>query len=295
MEIKESNNKKNWSGERIETFVVRDTSIEHLHRYAVAMKYAKDRVVLDIACGEGYGSKFLSAVAKSVIGIDIDPETIFRASKKYLNHNLSFKQGNVTAIPENDGTFDLVVSFETLEHLEEHDCMLSELKRVLKKDGILIISSPEKKEYSDKRNYKNPFHKKELYEGELVSLLKKYFISIELLYQRTIKGSAICGKSNYTGIDLLDGDFNQIKELEFIPKFIIAIAANNSNGLNNQNGIFSFFDAEMVIHTQQEDWIQHISTQSRENAVRWIKDSWSFKIGSFITFPLRALKKLFAR
>jgi protein-L-isoaspartate O-methyltransferase len=73
---------KNWTGERLETFIYGDTAVEHLHRYSMASTLIKDRVVLDIASGEGYGSLLLSKIARQVIGVDIDEQVVKNATLK---------------------------------------------------------------------------------------------------------------------------------------------------------------------------------------------------------------------
>src|SRR5690349_17710502 len=118
-----------WNGERLETFVYNEATIEHLHRYAMALELAKDKTVLDIACGEGYGSSFLADVARSVTGIDIDEPTVKKAKDKYRKTNLIFKTGDIAHLQEASESFDLVLSFETLEHVKEQDAMLAEIKR----------------------------------------------------------------------------------------------------------------------------------------------------------------------
>jgi 2-polyprenyl-3-methyl-5-hydroxy-6-metoxy-1,4-benzoquinol methylase len=87
-----------WTGERLETFVINEAMIEHLHRYAIARDYVKDKIVLDIACGEGYGSNLLAENATAVTGIDIDghDQPCF---KKYIKDNLSFAEGKIEDIP----------------------------------------------------------------------------------------------------------------------------------------------------------------------------------------------------
>lgn len=171
----------------------RDSSYyEHMHRYLFAQKLVKDMNVLDISCGEGYGSDLLTQEAKSVIGCDIDEEIIVSASAKYSkNSKLNFRVGDCTKMPFENKSFDVIVSFETIEHFEEHEKFLKEVKRVLLDDGILIISSPDKTVYSDKRNYHNPDHVKELTKQELVDLLKQFFNNIEVLGQRFVRNSLI--------------------------------------------------------------------------------------------------------
>ncbi len=164
-----------WTGERYIPEVQGEIELEHTHRYLLAKKISENKRVLDIASGEGYGSALLAEVATSVIGVDISAEAIDHASKKYTSKNLRFILGSCTNIPLDDNSIDVVVSFETIEHHDKHHEMMREIKRVLTPNGILFISSPDKLEYSDKFNYKNPFHIKELYRNEFEDLLKKYF------------------------------------------------------------------------------------------------------------------------
>lgn len=201
---------KNWTGERLETFVTGEIMIEHLHRYAIAMELVKGKDVLDIACGEGYGANLLAQHAAHVTGVDIDTLTVEKAKKKYPLKNLIFKQGTVSDIPCNDNFFDVVISFETLEHTDEHDKFISEVKRVLKPGGLFVISTPDKSAYSDNAAYKNPFHKKELYENEFKELMQKYFSFTSFYKQSSFIGSAVLRensnqiekvyKGNYTAI-----------------------------------------------------------------------------------------------
>src|SRR6478672_7942172 len=130
---------QNENDERLETFGINSTSIEHLHRYAITMALVKGKTVLDIACGEGYGTYFLAQNATNILGVDIDAPTIQKAKQKYIRPNLEFRAGSALAIPEKDNSFDVVVSFETLEHVVEHGTMMGEIKRVLKPKGMLII------------------------------------------------------------------------------------------------------------------------------------------------------------
>jgi SAM-dependent methyltransferase len=132
-----------FTGERYTPSEQGEIRLEHYHRYALALSLAKSKMVLDVACGEGYGSALLSETASEVVGLDISQEAVAHASKVYQGRaNLQFLQKSAfdTGLP--DDSFDLVVSFETIEHLLEQGQMLTELRRVLKPDGLLLISSP---------------------------------------------------------------------------------------------------------------------------------------------------------
>ena len=125
-----------WTGERLVPSHTGDTAIEHLHRYAFAREYIEGKDVLDIACGEGYGSHMMSNIAANVVGVDISPEVIAHARNRY-GDKVTFSVGSCTDIPLSSASFDVVVSFETLEHLAGHEQMLKEVKRVLRPGGVL--------------------------------------------------------------------------------------------------------------------------------------------------------------
>jgi glycosyltransferase involved in cell wall biosynthesis/SAM-dependent methyltransferase len=180
-----------WTGERYVPQIGGEIELEHLHRYHWAARFSSAKRVLDIACGEGYGSEILARSAARVIGVDLSEDAIVHAARKYRSRNLEFLVGSCHQIPVPEGQIDLVVSFETIEHHDRHQEMMREIKRVLSPEGVLIISSPDKYVYSDLADYKNEFHVKELYAGEFESLLKEHFANVKVLGQRVAYGSVI--------------------------------------------------------------------------------------------------------
>ncbi|MEG4325010.1 methyltransferase domain-containing protein [Microcoleus sp. herbarium5] len=165
---------------------------EHLHRYALSMELARDKKVLDIASGEGYGSANLSKFAQSVVGVDIDSKSVEYANQKYGDRpNLEFVVGACEAIPLPSQSVDIVTSFETIEHHDKHEEMMQEIQRVLNPGGLLIISSPNRLTYSDLPEYSNPFHVKELYDYQFISLLNRHFKHVKIYGQRLATGSFI--------------------------------------------------------------------------------------------------------
>ncbi len=155
--------------------------VEHIARYLFAMQFVKEKVVLDIASGSGYGSEILvnEGKAKKVIGIDISKEAIKYAQEKYGSKKIEFLQGDCRDIPLKDKSVDAVVSFETIEHIEEHEQFMKEIRRVLRKTGVVVISTPNTSVYPKG----NEFHKKELSRREFETLLKKNFKNVNILYQ----------------------------------------------------------------------------------------------------------------
>lgn len=175
-----------FTGERFIPGIEDDAlTVEHIQRYRSVLQLVKGKKVLDIACGEGYGTEILSAGAEEIIGIDIDTGSVQRAKNKYQKQNLTYLVGDITAIPVSDHSIDIVVSFETIEHVEEiqQQQFLIEIKRVLKPEGILIISTPNKAIYSDRHQYQNKWHKKEFYKEEFQKFLQKEFQYLTFYHQ----------------------------------------------------------------------------------------------------------------
>lgn len=157
----------------------------HLKRYHFAQLFCKDKVVLDAACGVGYGSYYLAEVARKVIGVDISEEAIGYAKKHYQRDNIQFKIMDIHNLEFPNESFDIVCSFETLEHLDDPERFVSKVKHLLKDDGIFIVSTPQVK--STTYYPKNPYHKVEFSYKGLEDLLKRYFIKVEILGQRRLQ------------------------------------------------------------------------------------------------------------
>lgn len=181
-----------FTGERFLPTLSGEIRYEHLHRYAWCRQWIAGKAVLDIACGEGYGSAMLAQDASLVIGVDISAEAVQHARQAYSGiDGLEFCEGNAAAIPLPDNCMDVVVSFETIEHHDKHQEMADEIRRVLKPDGILIISSPNRPVYTEQSGHHNEFHVKELDFSELNDLLRSRFHQVRYFGQRLAVGSCI--------------------------------------------------------------------------------------------------------
>ncbi|CAN5210310.1 hypothetical protein BH09PSE1_BH09PSE1_07460 [soil metagenome] len=178
--------------ERYDPAVTGRIKYEHFHRYALAAVQVAGLRVLDIASGEGYGSAMLAESAASVDGVDIDATAVASANARYRRPDrLRFHVGSVENIPFEEDTFDVVVSFETIEHIEDPQALLKEVKRVLKPGGFAIISTPNKTIYNRYLQQANHFHLSEMEAGEFTALLDKYFKHQIVLGQRMVVASAI--------------------------------------------------------------------------------------------------------
>lgn len=164
---------------------------EHMHRYLFARSFVSGKKVLDISSGEGYGSNILHEAAAEVVGCDIDEKTVEAANEKYGCSGLRFMHGDCREMPFDDRSFDVVVSFETIEHIREQETFINEASRVLRKRGIFIVSTPDKKIYTDERNYHNTDHVRELYREEFVNTLKEKFKYVYIYGERFLRSSFI--------------------------------------------------------------------------------------------------------
>lgn len=251
--------KLEWTGERMVTEYHALGCIEHLHRYSIVLSHIKpEMTVLDAACGEGYGTNLIANKANKVFGVDISKTAIDHAKDKYKSKNIQFIESSATNIPLDDNLIDLVVSFETLEHMLEQDDLIKEFKRILKPNGIIIISSPDKEFY--KEGSINPYHLKELFFNEFESLVSTYFKNIKFIFQKNVLGSYIYSKDLLQRNAEYKGDFNQIKKNNTIEaaEFCIAIASDSE--ISHVNFENSFFDAKSIYEKEKYEYINKINS-----------------------------------
>jgi SAM-dependent methyltransferase len=163
---------------------------EHMARYTFAARLARGKRVLDAGCGAGYGSADLARAAERVVGVDRAPEAIEFARARYAAPNLSFEEASVEALPHADGSFELVVAFEVIEHLEDWRGFLREARRVLVANGQLVVSTPNKLYYTESRGADgaNPFHVHEFDFEEFRAELKAFFPHVSLFLENHIEG-----------------------------------------------------------------------------------------------------------
>lgn len=154
----------------------------HLASYNFAASFSDNKKVLDFGCGTGYGSQILSRNSESVVGIDISSDAIQYARDNYSGTTLNFEILDQAILPFSDSAFDLITSFQVIEHIEDADSYLSEMKRVLKPGGKLLLSTPDKKTrlFLLQRPW-NYYHINEYSIKTLFNLLSKYFKDVDIL------------------------------------------------------------------------------------------------------------------
>jgi SAM-dependent methyltransferase len=252
-----------FTGERFTPECEREIWYEHYHRYALAARWCGGARILDAACGEGYGSAMLALSAKSVEGVDVSATAIDHASQCYGKlPGINFQVADCTRLPYADDEFDRVVSFETLEHLVEHDRLLGEFRRVLKPNGCLILSSPDKAVYSDAQKTVNEYHVKELYRDEFESLIQRHFPAYRLLGQKLMFHSAVWSLDDVEKVSLdqfSDGKITSPQAITQAPMYFIAICAASDACLPDVSARLWLFD------DPQESVYQHYHSEIRRH------------------------------
>lgn len=195
------------SGERMVPELHKGSLIyaEHMTRYLAGQQLVHKKVVLDIASGSGYGSKILAEYAKKVYGVDVEESAIKYAQKYYSGTNIEYLVGDGQKIPLDDASVDVVVTLETIEHIPDYEKFIKEIKRVLKPDGLAVVSTPNDLEFAEGNHY----HLHEFTYNELINLLKRDFKYIDSYFQATWKYVALgaqeeFGQEGFINLDVLN-------------------------------------------------------------------------------------------
>jgi len=185
-----------WTGERVVPGISETEALYQFHwaRYSFAVALVDGGRVLDLGCGAGYGTHLLadSDPGAHVYGMDIAPEAVAYAANHYQLSNLRYVRGNALCPPFQEGSFDVIVSFEVLEHVDEARCLLQSAKRLLKQGGSLVVSTPNREVYSKGCTQPwNPYHVREYSLAEFRAMLGDYFPCVHVYGQSHTVGSLI--------------------------------------------------------------------------------------------------------
>lgn len=152
----------------------------HQAAYEFARPYASERDVLEVGCGEGYGTALLAVESARVIGVDYDALTIAHAARTYPQ--AVFVRANLAALPVPDTSIDLLATLQVIEHVWNHPEFLRECRRALRPDGLLLVTTPNRLTFSPGlAEPVNPFHTKEFSATELADLLARCGFVVESL------------------------------------------------------------------------------------------------------------------
>lgn len=217
---------------------------EHINRYLFSQQFVKGKSVLDAGCGSGYGANLLKkAGAKKVVGVDIDEESVGYATQEFGAKGISFKVKDLNTSFGYKTKFDVVTCYEVIEHVPDADHLLTEIKKCLKQDGTLCVSTPNIHMQVDD----NPFHIREYEPEEFEVLLKKYFKHVHLLDQSFYFANTISPMSKLKSVqNIVENEYIEEQVRTFTPpsdkektRYIIAVCSNKRINLT-MNSVASF-------------------------------------------------------
>src|ERR1700721_2648345 len=180
-----------FTGERLTASFPVQVEDEHYHRYLCARAFCRDRDVLDVASGEGYGAAQLAQVARHVVGVEYSGATVRNAVANFPRRNLRFIQSDARSLPLGDASVDVVTSFETIEHFDRQEEFVAEVHRVLRPAGSFIVSTPDRHVYSPPGSQPNPFHVHEFDRTEFLEVLHRHFRYVSLVRQGPLLASSL--------------------------------------------------------------------------------------------------------
>lgn len=261
-----------FTGERVIPGEVEvDLWAEHIARYAFAARFAGGMRVLDLGCGSGYGTAELAQVAREATGIDNSFDAIEYAAEHYPR--AGFFPLSATELPFADASFDLVTAFELIEHLEDWPQMLSEARRVLAPDGLLIVSTPNKLYYAEARGTSgtNPFHTHEFEYEEFCAALHGVFPHVRVMLQDRLEAFAFYDAATASGDARLAGGHTvpqhanffvalcSAAELPRVPAFVFVPEA--ANLLRERERHIRLLEGEL---TQVRTWLEETTASRNE-------------------------------
>lgn len=306
-----------------------EIAYDHVARYRFAQRYVTAKKSIDLGCQAGYGTYALSGFAQNVLGVDLSEEAVAYASSSYRAPNLRYEIGDVTDLPYEDGTFEAAVSFEVIEHLEHPQALVQEASRLLKEDGLFIVSTPDKQTYSNDRNFVDPHHLKEMYPLEFEELLEQHFRHVQIYRQGALAGSIITPDPKTLPADgraTLESTRFSLPEPEFgreTPStlYMLAVCANGHDapeplrrphlivdldrqiyeevaGLRHIVRLFHAYEQEIVQRQVQEALIAHHERQRemvRRQVQEVLKESRTWRLAQKIKAVRAKAARIFGR
>ncbi len=272
--------------ERIATGLVSfETYYEHIERYRLARKYARDDwSVVDLATGSGYGSYYLACQKFAhVLGIDHDVTSVAFAEETYASriNNLAFQVGDAGDIPLADNQVDLFVSYETLEHVPEPRLFVQEIHRVLKSNGIVLLSTPNK-HLAMQRGDENPYHISEMFVEDVMKEMERAGFELIGLYGQGLIHQPMTSSVRFSFKNRVR-DFIPQSFMEAIRKKIL---------IPSRSGIpAKVVDYYLTAPAKFEDWIAQHEIQTPYKPVSLDLNNLNQAIERYQTFIFEARKR----
>lgn len=240
-----------------------EAAYDRLIGYAFARRYGKGKIVADIGRGEiGYGSRLLAETAESVTGLSDLPEAIDLASAVYSASNVSYRRANLPELPLSEGYFDVVVALGLVETLEHPEDLVKEAKRILKEDGVFVVSAPDKQTNTNDRNQGGTDGRREMYVPEFRELLERHFEHVQMYRQGVVAGGfvfpaseeAIAAPVETARFSLTDPHFGARPP---VTRIVIAVCSN-AEAAEQEKQPYLLLDRERRVFDEYEERVEDI-------------------------------------
>jgi SAM-dependent methyltransferase len=247
-----------------------------------------------VACGEGYGAALMAAAgATAVVGADLDEATVEHARSR---HGIEAGVADVRELPFEDGAFELVVSFETIEHVEEPERALRELARVAGVDGLVVISTPNSRRYL----VENEFHAREFDHDEFVDLLEARFPAVRLLYQHNWMTSAVLDEQamhEQGGARPMPIELAKVRAVEPGDElYLVAICGREPDIRLSAVGVMAGVDeahelAVRLVEAERTAHKWHDAFQESQDTARRMSSTLSWRLTKPFRLPARLMRR----
>ena len=285
-----------FTGERVIPGQVNaDLWAEHFSRYALAALYCKGSDVLDIGSGSGYGTAHLALHAKTATGLDASYEAVMHSRNQYRNSNLNYIQASATTLPFLDRNFDVITTFEVIEHLTNWREMLQETRRILRANGMFFVSTPNKDYYNEARadSGPNPYHVHEFTYAEFRDALLEYFPNVHILLQNPTTGFSFTAAE--TGARPLTGCIENATQDPANAYFFIAVCSyappqevapyiyipRASNVLREREHHIQLLQSDLVKTQQQYRSLETAHTELEQHLIT--QNNWARTLATELT------------
>jgi len=248
---------------------------EHMTRYMFSAQFVKNKRVLDLGCGCGYGSYYTARNrANIVVGIDKSTEAIEFSKRRYSANNLAFLLADVSSLPFSSAAFDVILAFELIEHVQDYKAMLTEVKRVLASSGVLVVSTPNKETYKTK----NEFHIKEFTLSEFRRTLQNLFKHVKIVFQSypsglAIRSAAASNQPNYE-IDEIETK-TSTRPPAAVKDALYFVAVCSQRSLRNVKEFIYLFSNKSLLLQSWEEWNRWVPKLQKEFEER---TQWALKL-----------------
>ena len=247
-----------------------EATYDRLTGYGFARRYVRGKIVADVGWEEiGYGSRLLAETAESVVGLANSPEAVEQASAAYSAPNVSYQRVNLSELPYSESYFDAVVAFGVVENLEHPEDLVREVKRVLKKDGVLVVSARDKQASTNDHDRGGVGGQRGMYVLEFRELLERHFEHVRVYRQGAVSGGFVFPASEEaTGVPVESARFSLTEpDLGTVPpttRSAIAVCGDTEALGGQEEQPYLLLDRDRRVFDEREEYAEDVELMRAE-------------------------------